>query len=146
MKEYNVLTTEKFKILKNKVLEDITLTPDNIEEKSITLPVLYSRYNNIYNSQLILLKNINSDRLKTYRKIYHNYRFGGDKINYRLDTKKEIESYVFGDDEYLELKMVYDRQTAVVDFLEKTLQNIQRMSFNISHYIEIQKFKRGVVN
>lgn len=141
--EYKIaMSEEDFIKLQARTEKDTTIDADNVEEKVLALSKLYTRYNRRFHGQLKILKNINTKKVKLYKKLYHHYKFDGD---FRLDTKKEVEVYVYGDDEYGELRLEYDQQTRVVDFLEKTLGNIQRASFTIRDYIELQKFKKGIV-
>ena len=139
---YVIMEDTKFKSLQAKVNKDLTITPDNVMQKSLDLSKLYTEYSRRYYAQVAILKNINIEKARMYRRLYHHYKFDGD---FRLDTKKEIEVYVLGDDLYCELRRDYEKQTIIVEFLEKTLSNIQRASFTIRDYIELQKFKKGVV-
>ncbi len=139
---YKLMEDTQFKSLQAKVNKDLTITPDNVMQKSLDLSKLYTEYSRRYYTQVSILKNINIEKVKLYKKLYHHYKFDGD---FRLDTKKEIEVYVLGDDLYCELRRDYEKQTIIVEFLEKTLSNIQRASFTIRDYIELQKFKKGVV-
>ena len=138
---FNMLSDEEFEKLQKRVTRDLTLTKDNVMAKSIELPKLYTLYNRLYNRELNVLRNIGNQKHRLYKKLYHKYKFEGD---FRLDTKNEIEVYVLGDDDYSDLRIAYDTQSIIVDFLEKTLKSIQRTSFNIRDYIELQKFKKGI--
>lgn len=134
------LSDEEFEVLRQRVIRDTTVTLENVQSVSMKLPKLYAKYNYRYNSQLKILKNINTDMKKTYKKLYHHYKFNGD---FRLDSNKEIELYVNGDDEYCELRLLHDKQTVIVDFLEKTLDNLKQMSYMVNQHIEFSKFKKG---
>jgi len=138
--ENTYLTEEKFEQLKRQAVKDTTVTKENIQNISMSIPKLYSKYNYIYNSQLKILKNINNDMKASYKKLYHKYKFHGD---FRLDSNKEIELYVLGDDEYCILRELYDNQVVIVDFFEKTLDNFKQMSYMVNQYIEFSKFKKG---
>ena len=142
MSNIEIMSDEEFKKLQIIAKRDTDINQDNVMEKSLEMTKLYTTYSRKYATQLGKLKNINIEKAKLYKKLYHHYKFDGD---FRLDTKKEIEGYVFGDTDYTELRLLADKQTIIVDFLEKTLGNIQRASFNIRDYIELQKFKKGIV-
>jgi len=139
---YVIMEDDKFRALQAKVNKDLTITQDNVMQKSLDLSKLYTEYSRRYYTQVGILKNINIEKVKLYKKLYHYYKFDGD---FRLDTKKEVEIYVLADTEYCQLRLDWDKQSIIVEFLEKTLANIQRASFTIRDYIELQKFKKGVV-
>lgn len=72
-------------------------------------------------------------------RIYTRERFEG---NYQL-TGKEAEMQTYGDPEYCEVSRKLKDQEAILDFIDKTINNIRTMSFNIKNYLDYRKLMMG---
>lgn len=142
MAELRPYTVEEFTKLQKQVHKDLELTPDNVQEKLLKMPVLYTKYRKKYFDQRRLLKNINSDIKRTKKKRYHYYKFDYD---HRLDNNSERELYVSGDEEMIELSLMYDEQLDVVNYLKDVISQITNMSYNIRSYIDLEKLKNGAM-
>ena len=137
------MTDEKFQDLKKFTKKQLNLTTDNVMEKSLMFNNLFIHYQNLYVSERRKLKDINNTMKKTYAELYHHYKFG--EFDFKLDSKTEIETYVFGDDKYYNLKLQYDKQSLQVEYIKSTMDQIQKTSFQIGHYIDLLKIKNGLV-
>jgi len=137
------MNKETFKKLKDFSKENLELTPENVMEKSLKFNNLYIHYHNLYVKEKKLLKDINNNMKKVYSDLYHYYKFGA--FDFKLDNKHEIETYIFGNDKYYDLKVKYDEQVIYVDYLLSTMEQIQKTSFQIGHYIDLLKIKNGLV-
>ena len=126
--------------LKQEVNIDLNITNENAKSKSLELPVIYTKYLNRLIKLSHLINRKQSELSILYRSKYHYYRF---EYKYELKTKSEIESYIFGDKEYIERKQKVDDLQLVADFLDKTLTNIKSTSFTISNYINLRRFEEG---
>ncbi len=135
------MKVEEFKRLKDEIETMLTITPDNIMSKSIALPKFYNTCLLHFITEKKALKILNNSLAKLYAKLYHHYKFEG---NFKLDTKKEIETYVEGDDSYLEKKLEVQNLENVVEYLEQSLSLFNRVGFSIGHYIELLKIKNGM--
>ena len=137
-----VYTEERFISLQKRVLIDLKLTPDNVQQKILELPIIYTKYKKLYLEQRRLLKNINNDIKRTRAKRYHYYKFDGD---FRLDNATEINIFVDGDDELCEINLILDNQDAIVEFLKETVSNITKMSYLIRSYVDLEKLRNGAI-
>ena len=142
MAELRPYTVEEFTKLQKQVHKDLELTPDNVQEKLLKMPVLYTKYRKKYFDQRRLLKNINSDIKKTKKKLYHYYKFDYD---HTLDNNTERVLYVDGDQEMIELSLMYDEQLDIVNYLKDVISQISNMSYNIRSYIDLEKLKNGAM-
>jgi len=132
-----------FQKLKKYTEKELKLTPDNVMDKSISLNNLFVHYQNLYVAERRKLKDINNTMKKTYSELYHYYKFEG--FDFKLDSKSEIETYVFGDDKYYDLKVKHDKLSLQVEYIKSTMDQIQKTSFQIGHYIDLLKIKNGLV-
>jgi len=142
MSQLRMYTEKEFIELQKQVHKDLELTPDNVQEKLLKMPMLYTKYRKKYFDQRRLLKNINSDIKKTKKKRYHFYKFDYD---HTLDNNTERALYVDGDDEMIQISMMYDEQLDIVNYLKDVITQIGNMSYNIRSYIDLQKLKNGVM-
>lgn len=144
MCKVEVYSDKKFLTLQKQVMKDLKLTRDNVQDKILEMPIIYTRYRKLYYDQRKLLKNINSDIKKTKKNRYHYYKFGKD-FEYSLDNNTERMIYVDGDDEMCDLYMLHDRQEAIVEFLKDTISQITKMSYLIRSYVDLEKMRNGLM-
>lgn len=135
------ITSDEVKKIQNEIDEAMNITPENIMDKSIKIPQLYSKFLKHYIFQKRKLNDINTNKARLYSQLYHHYKYDYD---YKLDTKKEIETYVLGDEQYVKKQNEYDKQEDVVEYFKDILSIINKMSFNIGHYVELLKIKNGM--
>ena len=138
----NVYDDKMFIQLQKRIIKDIELTKDNVQEKILELPILYTKYRKLYFEQRRILKNISNEIKQTKKERYHYYKFSA---GFRLDSATEIKLYVDGDDELCTLRLLYDKQDGIVSFLEQTVQDISRMSYLIRSYVDLEKLRNGVM-
>jgi len=142
MAKFKMYTEKEFTALQKQVHIDLELTADNVQEKILKMPILYTKYRKKYFDQRRLLKNINSDMKRTEKKRYHYYKFDYD---HRLDNKAERDIYVSGDEEMVELSLMFDEQTDIVEYLKDVINQINKMSYSIRSYIDLEKLKNGTM-
>ena len=135
------MKNEDFEELKKKVEEDLEITEDNVQQKSLKLANLYSHYLKTYIQELKILKFRLTEKNKIYQQKYHHYKF---EYQYELGAAKEIETYVNGDDEIHKINLSIQQQEIIVKFLELTLENINNTGYRIKNYIDITKLKLGL--
>jgi len=135
------VSPEEIKQIRDEIDEAMEITPDNIMEKSIQIPQLCSKFLKHYVYQKRKLNNINTSKARLYSQLYHHYKYDYD---YKLDTKKEIEIYVLGDEKHVKMQEDFDKQEDVVEYFKDILSVINKMSFNIGHYVELLKIKNGM--
>lgn len=133
---------EELRQLKAYVAREITLTPDNIEEMTLKIPNLIGKFLGRYVDERRLLKELKAEVSTAYHTSYHKHKFD---FNYKLDTKSEIESYVFADEDYRAKKLAYDTQEVCTEYIGSVVEMLQKMNFNISYYLDFQKLKLGIV-
>ncbi len=106
---------------------------------SMNIPNIYQTVLDIYTSELMILKNLQAKSDKKFGEMIKYY-----KETYKVSlSTKEVEGYINSNDEYHALVVnVYNTQ-CVVNYLEQTLDNIKKLSFNIKNWIEIKKFYEG---
>ena len=140
-KEKFKMTYEDFKKLKRRALEDLEFNEDNAIELSIKVPNLYQKYLSLYINELDKYKKLVVKRDRMYGELLRNEKVNGD-IEWK--SKDEYNSVIMTNDNYYDLKLKTQEQEHIVKFLEDTLDNIKRMSFNIKNFIDLKKFLAGM--
>lgn len=136
------MNIDKFQELKKKVEIDLTIDETNAAEKSLKFSSLYNFYLALYIQELRILKRISTEKDKLFGDKYHFYKFGN--FDYKLDSAKEIETYVRSDTDFYNKCLEYQNQEIVVKYLEETLTNLNNTNYRIKNYIELYKIKFGL--
>jgi len=126
--------------LKQIVDKELVITEDNALKKSLDTPLLYHKYLDICTNQMRYVKTLTKDVKKKYKERYEHFKF---KSDFQLDSKSEIETFIFGDEEYANLKHELDTQEIILHYLEEVLSTIQKSSFHIKNFIDYAKFRAG---
>lgn len=143
MSNIEIYSEDKVLLLTKRINSDLKLTEDNIKQKILELPILFTKYKKLHLDQEKILNNIVLEIKSTKKRMYHYYKFDGD---YRLDTVGEINNYVEGCDEMCALNRLYDDQFKIVKLLESTVTNISKMSYLIRAYVDLEKLRNGVMS
>ena len=141
-KKFEVFSDEKLLALQKRVASNLKLTPDNVQQKILEMPIIYIKYKKLYLEQRGILKNINTTIKQTRAKRYKYYKFGD--YEYHLDNTTEVNMFVDGDDEICELNILYDRQEGIVEYLKDVISMISKLSFQIRNYVDMEKLRNGV--
>lgn len=134
------MTGDEFKALKAQAAEDLKFDKTNAMEKCQSIPSLYQHWLDIFNNQSAALAGLQIARDKLYGELYKKYHIDDDV---KWGANKEIESQVKCDKEWLKLAGEYAKQKLIVDYLQETLGNINRMSFSIKNYLQFLQYQGG---
>ena len=133
---------KSFSKLKEIIEKELFFNEDNVERMSLHTSNLYMKYLRVYSNEVKILKGISLEKNKIFGELMHHYKF---KVDFQLDSKSEIESYIRSDEKYYNISLEYSNQEIVVEYLEKILSRINTMGFEIKNYIEIVKLKKGLI-
>lgn len=123
-----------------KEFQNITfIDDDNLLDMARERPYIHSKYLVKYNDELDILHTLKCNLDKKFGDLYKELKFG--KFNWA--TKGEIENQIYADDNYYKLKLEYDFQKLVVDFLGDAIDIIKGISFDIKNYTEYKMFLLG---
>lgn len=136
------MKTESFQKLKQKVEQELKLTEENVEAKSIQLSNFHNNIRSLYVKELEILKQKLALKDKIYGKLYHKYKY---EFDYQLDTKAEVEAYVKSDDKYYQIALDCSSQEVQVKYLEETLSHINNMGFRIKNFVDLKKMRLGII-
>jgi len=136
------MKSESFQKLKIKIEEELKITPENVEAKSLQLSNFHTQCLQIFVKELQILKNKIIEKDKVYGELYHKYKYN---FEYQLDTKGEIESYIKADDKYYKIALECAQQEVQVRYLEDTVTQINNIGFRIGNFINLRKIDKGLM-
>lgn len=131
------MNSKEFNTLKQITETKLTFSEDNFQSKLAEVPLLYSRYLQIFVNEN---KNLMELKLKKEVKYADLYRYFKFSANERWDTKSEIEAQMYSDIQFQSIISDINTQQEIVTFLEQTLDNIKTLSFAVRNHIDWQKF------
>lgn len=134
------MTLQELNRLKSIVETELKYTDDNISEKLLNWPYLFHKYLDLYLKEKRELDKLDSDKKKLYAKKYDFYKFGR---NIHLDSAKEIDLYVNGDEEYDHVCLLYNQQEIIVNYFVELLDMIKKTTFAMQSYVKLREFLAG---
>ena len=120
-----------------------------LDRESLRTPYLFNKYLKFLVTVSIAYKNVEENYNKMRLEKYHYYTGKADPEVYKNEPfdlkvmKTDVHMYLDADDDLSKMRksMEYSRQR--VEYVEKTLKNIQDRNWNIKNAIDWRKFKEG---
>ena len=134
----------------NDTKQDLTIEESELDRESLRTPYLYDKYLKMYQKTKLHLREVeqkyNEIRLEKHRyysgnadpEVYKKSPFGIKVV------KQDLEMYLNADPDLAKATDLVEYISAIKDFLEKTLKNIENRNWNIKNAIEWRKFLSGV--
>lgn len=119
---------------------ELTINAGNINDKLFELPKLTYKYKKLFVKQYGLVKYLKGELESCFGELFEFYKFN---YKYKLDTIKEIESFIKQDKKYVAKLNTFNEQEAHLKYLEGIIEAIKQLSYNIKSYIEWRKFTEG---
>ena len=134
----------------NDTKQDLTIEESELDRESLRTPYLYDKYLKMYQKTKLHLREVeqryNEIKLEKHRyysgnadpEVYKKAPFGIKVV------KQDLEMYLKADPELAKATDLVEYVSAIKDFLEKTLKNVENRNWNIKNAIEWRKFLSGV--
>lgn len=131
--------------------KDSQIDPDNLHQESLNIPVLHSKYYEIYNNILLLRaradqhkKNIRHSKYeyitgKADDEVYKKEPFGK-----RIRDKETIQKYLDADETLSSAALKVEYYDVMIKYLEDIIKSIHNRTFQIKNAIEYMKFQSGL--
>jgi len=132
---------KKFLLIRNQILEEIKLTEDNIHKKVLKAPMLASRYSSLLIKEQRILHNLEGQKNKVYKRLVIHYK--QPKNNLLIETKSDLETFVLGHDNYVNINKLCNEHKIRVDFYKEHIAMFKNLSYIYSSYVEYKKLKEG---
>ncbi len=134
------MTLEDLNKLKLIVDKDLKFTDDNISQKLLDYPYTFHKYLDLYIKEKRELDSLDRKKKRVYQEKYNFFKF---KNTFRLDSAKEIETYINGDEEYDKVCLEYNIQEVVVTYFVELLDMLKKSTFAMQSYIKMREFLAG---
>ena len=129
---------------------DLQIEESELDRESLRTPYLYDKYLKMYQKTKLHLREV-EQKYNLIRLDKHRYYTGNaDPEVYKQApfgikvVKQDLDMYLKADPDLAKATDVVEYVSAIKDFLEKTLKNIENMNWNIKNAIEWRKFLSGV--
>jgi hypothetical protein len=135
------MTEAKYLEWKKFFNETLTFSDSESKLKSLTrsLPSIYQSAIGIFSEQLQEVKELSLVKDEIYGKLFSKYK----KDHSRSFSTKEIDIMIKSEDKYIDVCIEYNKQETYLKYLEATIDNIKKISFQVKNFIEIKKFYQG---
>lgn len=145
---------QKYEILQKEWLKDSKINSDKLDEESLKIPELHSKYYNTYIDFMSMKRKLKAE----YQTLLSNkerwYLAEMDlsemkEYNWQPFPKKvlkvNLQSFLDKDSDLIKLALTIGKLDDITDFIKSVLDVIVKRNFQISNAINWQKFKKGVL-
>ena len=130
--------------------KDSRIDPDNLQDESLKIPQLHSKYYTLYNT-ITLLRERAKEQYSKVRLERYNYYTGKasaevyveEPFPYKVREKDAIQRHLEADDKMNKVDMKIKYYDIMLKFLEEIIRNISGRTYQIKNAIEWNKFQAG---
>lgn len=142
------ITLEKLQEMWEK---DSVIDIDNLHTESLNIPILHSKYFNIYNTILLLKKKGEQQRKNIRHERYEYYSGKADPDIYvenpfpkKIRDKDTMQKYLDADERLSQVSLKIDYYDTMLSYLEDILKMIHNRTYQIKNSIEYMRFQSGL--
>ena len=131
--------------------KDSVMDPDLLDNESIKIPQLHSKYLNYLSDVRLLKIKKEQDYKKILREKFEYYTGKADAEVYKQKPfdlkilKQDVQLYIESDEEVQKSLNILNYYKEMMFVLEKILDNINTRGFQIKNSIDWQKFMQGSI-
>ena len=132
--------------------KDAPIDDTNLVNEGKRIPVLHSKYYNLYYNEALRVKKYKAD-LAEMKRLKHEYYTGSlDEETMREQgwkpfqlkvLRNDVDKYLQSDKDIIKLSLKIDYHTARADYLEDIIKTIHSRNFIIKSMIDVMKFQAG---
>ena len=137
--------------LQQSVDKDFKLDDTELDTESVKIPLLHNKYLQHFNKFSLLLKKAEYDHKTLVREKWEYYTGKSDPAVYQLKPfnlkilYKDVDKYIESDEEWIKANQKVKYLETIVDFLDRTLRQINNRTFTIKNAIDWRKFTSGAI-
>ena len=131
--------------------EDSKIDIDNLHTESLKIPILHSKYYDLYNNILLLRKRAENQRRKVRHERYEYYSGKSDPEVYienpfpkKIRDKDAMQKYLDADDKLSQVSLKVDYYDVILKYIEDILKMIHTRTYHIKNSIEFMRFQSGL--
>ena len=130
--------------------KDSKIDPDNLQDESLKIPQLHSKYYTLYNTITLLRERAREQYNKVRLERYNYYTgkataevYAEEPFPYKVREKDAIQRHLEADDKMNKVDMKIKYYDIMLKFLEEIIRNISGRTYQIKNAIEWNKFQAG---
>jgi hypothetical protein len=131
--------------------KDSKMDIDNLHNESLNIPILHSKYFELYNT-INLLRKRSEQQKKRVRHEKHEYFTGKADPDVYLENpfpkkirdKETLQGYLDSDDKLSQIVLKIEYYDTLLNYLQDILKMIQNRTYQIKNAIEFIKFQSGL--
>jgi uncharacterized protein YozE (UPF0346 family) len=131
--------------------EDSKIDPDNLHTESLNIPVLHSKYYDIYNTLMLLRKKAEQQRKNIRHERYEYFSGKADPEVYidnpfpkKIRDKETMAKYLDADTKLSGVSLKIEYYSVMLSFIEEILKQITNRTYQIKNAIEFMRFSSGM--
>jgi|TARA_X000001036_G_scaffold438588_1_gene486851 hypothetical protein len=130
---------------------DAKIDPDNLHTESLNIPILHSKYYEIYNNIYLLRKKAEQQRKNIRHERYEYFSGKSDPDVYienpfpkKIRDKETMQKYLDADEKLSGVSLKIDYYETMLSYLEEILKQITNRTYQIKNSIEFMRFTSGL--
>ena len=131
--------------------EDSKIDPDNLHTESLNIPVLHSKYYDIYNTLMLLRKKAEQQRKNIRHERYEYFSGKSDPEVYidnpfpkKIRDKETMAKYLDADTKLSGISLKLEYYDVMLRFIEEILKQITNRTYQIKNALEFMRFSSGM--
>ena len=131
--------------------KDSKIDADNLHTESLNIPILHSKYFEIYNNIILLKKKAEQQKKNIRHERYEYFTGKADPDVYlenpfpkKIRDKETLQKYLDADEKLSSVCLKVEYYDTMLNYLESILKVIQNRTFQIKNAIEFIRFTAGL--
>ena len=131
--------------------KDAEIDPDNLHNESLNVPILHSKYFQLYNTILLLRKKAEQQRKNIRHERYEYFSGKADPEVYtqnpfpkKIRDKDTMQKYLDADEKLSNSSMKIEYYDTLLNYIESILKQITNRTYQIKNAIEFMRFNAGL--
>ena len=131
--------------------QDSKIDTDNLHTESLNIPVLHSKYFEIYNTIFLLKKRAEQQRKGIRHQIYEYFTGKADPDVYienpfpkKVRDKETLQGYLDSDEKLSQISLKVEYYETMLTYIDSILKMISNRTYQIKNAIEFMRFTAGL--
>ena len=131
--------------------QDSKIDIDNLHTESLNVPILHSKYFDLYNTILLLIKKAEQQRKKVRHERYEYFTGKADPEVYlenpfpkKIRDKETLQGYLDSDDKLSQIVLKIEYYETMLQYIDSILKMIANRTYQIKNSIDFLKFQSGL--
>ena len=131
--------------------EDSKIDIDNLHTESLNIPILHSKYYDLYNNLMLLRKKAEQQKKNIRHERYEYYSGKADPDVYienpfpkKIRDKDTMQKYLDADEKLSNVNMKIEYYDVMLKYIEEILKQISNRTYQIKNSIDFMRFSSGL--